>query len=309
MKVQFFIPHAAPYDATTVRQRPTGGTERSTIFLGEALARLGHEVRWATTWAALEEVDGEWADVVLTQHAEVFTRFSPRARRVWWCHQFTDRPFINEQAKHARRHADDVVVLSLFHQRDFHRNLGMESVVIGYGLWHDEIVVAPKDPTRLIYCSVPHRGLELMPDLFAEIRREEPTATLTVCSSMATWGSPEEDAHFADLFARLAAMDGVQVRGGLAQPALWRELATASVFFYPCTYQETYCMAMDEAMAHGCVPVIPPIGALPERWPPTQRLARQAVYELRAAAARPRPVPRPLDWSVVAEKWVSLLQA
>ena len=308
MKVLFIVPHVRPYDSASVRSQATGGTERAATFLGEALGKLGHDVRWITTFADAVEFDAAWPEVVITQHAEYFQKLPEDTRKIWWCHQATDRPFIWEGSRIARRLADDVVTLSQFHQRDFARALGIESTVIGYGIWHDEVQSAEKDPARLVYCSVPYRGLELVAELFPLIRQEIPEASIAVCSSMATWGRGEEDTQYQALFDRLAQMPGVILRGAVAQPALWQELARASVFFYPCTYEETYCMAMDEAMAHGCVPVIPAIGALPERWPPTCRLVHQVVEEIRVARARSRRIAKPHDWMVVAEKWDSLLR-
>jgi glycosyltransferase involved in cell wall biosynthesis len=308
MKILFIVPYARHYDSRSVRELPTGGTERAATFLSEALGKLGHEARIVTTFPGCMELDTEWPDAVITQHAEHFLRFPEQTRKIWWCHQATDRPFICEGARIARRLADDVVTLSLFQQRDFARNLGIESTVIGYGVWLDEVQSAPKEPARLVYCSVPHRGLELAAELFPLIRQEEPDATFSVCSSLATWGKAEDDAQFQKLFDTLRETPGVILHGGLGQQGLWRELSMASVFFYPCIYEETYCMAMDEAMAHGCVPVVPAIGALPERWPPTCRLVHQAVQEIRTARQRPRRVARPLDWMMVAEKWESLLR-
>lgn len=307
MKILFIVPHARPYDSQSVRQNPTGGTERAATFLGEALTQIGHEVRTLSTFAALVDYDTTWAEVVVTQHAEQFVRFPAATRKIWWCHQATDRPFIVEGAAHARRHADDVVTLSHFHQRDFARNLGIESTVIGYGVWLREIVRAEKHPAQLVYCSVPHRGLHLVPELFPLIRQAEPTATMHVCSSLATWGMGEQDIEFAQLFETLRRMEGVTLHGGLGQTGLWNVLARSSIFFYPCVYEETYCMAMDEALAHGCVPVIPAIGALPERWPPTARLVHQVVQEIRSGQSRLRTHSRPPDWTEIAEKWHSLL--
>lgn len=307
MKILFIVPHVRPYNSQSVREQPTGGTERAATFLGEALMRLGHEVRWITTFTDALEFDTVWPEVVITQHAEYFLKLPTHTRKIWWCHQATDRPFIWEGARIARRYADDVVTLSQFHQRDFARALGIESTAIGYGIWHEEVQTAAKNPSRLVYCSVPHRGLELVADLFPLIREQVPDASIAICSSMATWGMADEDAQFRELFDRLAAMPGVILKGACAQQQLWCELAAASIFFYPCIYEETYCMAMDEALAHGCVPVIPSIGALPERWPPSYRLVHRAVEEIGLARARPRHVTRPHSWMAIAEKWQSVL--
>lgn len=307
MRIQFIVPFLRPYDSRTVREQPCGGTERATIFLGEALARLGHEIRHACTDEQVAAVESDWPEAVISPWGHPFPRF-PRARKVWWPHQFTDRPFVWQQAPLVRRYADDVVTLSVAHQSEFQRVLGMESVVIGHGVWHAEVhEVVAKEPAKLIYCSVPQRGLDLVPSLFRRIKAAEPEARITICSSLATWGRPDEDLHFAELFAQLRDLPGVTLLGGVNQARLYAELATAAVFFYPCTYRETYCMALDEAMAHGCVPVFTSCGALPERFPPSPRLVHSAVEAIRCARSRRAAVPVPPDWSTVAERWHHLL--
>lgn len=309
MKWLFIVPHPShAYDSAWVRENPCGGTEKAAMFLCEALRLLGEEVRLCTTWPEAEGADLGWPDAVITQHAGLFARFPARAVKVWWCHQASDRPFIREGAKLARRHADLVAVLSSFQQQNFQFELGLESVVMGYGIWRQELA-APrqKDPARLIYSSVPQRGLEMIPALFAEIRAHEPAATIAICSSNQTWGVPEGDAPFQALFADLRAMPGVEVLGALAQRPLYEELARAAVFFYPSTYVETYCLAMGEAMAHGCTPVVTGIGALPERWPPAVALVRRACEAIRRARVRPRHISGPPDWLEVAERWIDLL--
>lgn len=313
MKLLFIVPHPGhSYDSTWVRENPCGGTEKAATFLCEALRKLGEDVRLVTTWQEAQALDLSWPDVVITQHAEFFERFSRGAGRkvakIWWCHQATDRPFIREGSRLARRYADAVVTLSCFQQQNFLSELGMESVVIGYGIWRSELApVTWKDPARLIYSSVPQRGLDMVPELFREIRAQEPEATLAVCSSNATWGSPELDAPFTALFDELRGMPGVEVIGALPQQALYRELARTAVFFYPSTYVETYCLAMAEAMAHGCVPIVTQIGALPERWVPSVAIVRRTVAAIRRARERTRSVTMPPDWMEIAERWLDLL--
>jgi len=93
MKILFIVPHVRPYNSQSVREQPTGGTERAATFLGEALMRLGHEVRWITTFTDALEFDTVWPEVVITQHAEYFLKLPTHTRKIWWCHQATDRPF------------------------------------------------------------------------------------------------------------------------------------------------------------------------------------------------------------------------
>lgn len=308
MKLLFVVPHLQEYTSASVREKPCGGTEKAATFLCEALRKLGEEVSLVTTWGGIEEMDRDWPDVVVTQHPEIFERFDESKTKVWWCHQATDRPFIRQGAKLARRHADLVVTLSSFHQQNFAAELGMESVIIGYGIWPEELApVSQKDPARLIFTSVPQRGLDNVPALFAEIRALEPSATIAICSSNATWGMPAQDDPFRDLFNELGRTPGVELLGPLPQKELFVEYARSSVFFYPSTYVETFCLAMAEAMAHGCLPIVTDIGALPERWVPTVALVRGTVAAIRRNRLRAPRVTPPADWLEIAERWLTLL--
>jgi glycosyltransferase involved in cell wall biosynthesis len=308
VKLLFIVPHMQAYDSVSVRERGCGGTEKAATYLTEALTKLGEDVRLVTTWDEIQRIDHSWPDVVITQHAELFERFDRAVVKVWWCHQATDRPFIRDGARLARRHADQVVTLSVFHQQNFLNELGMESTAIGYGIWREELAPASvKDPGRLIYASVPQRGLDNVPALFAEIRALEPEATFAVCSSNATWGMPEQDDPYQPLFDELRQTDGVELLGSLPQKQLYAQFARASIFFYPATYIETYCLAMSEAMAHGCLPIITEIGALPERWAPSRSLVEGAVAAIRRCRKRHPNVTSPPGWLEIAERWVTLL--
>lgn len=309
MKLLFIVPHEVhAYDSVSVREKPCGGTEKSAMFLTEALSRLGQEVRLVSSWDQIADVETAWPDVVITQHAELFLRFGKAVGKVWWCHQASDRPFIREAVRIARRHADFCVTLSSFHQQDFQRELGMESDVIGYGVWRQELSpVTQKDPSALIYASVPQRGLDMIPALFREIRALEPAASLTICSSNRTWSRPEWDEPYEQLFQELRSMPGVTLLEPQPQRELFALYARSSVFFYPATYGETFCLAMAEAMAHGCVPLVSNIGALPERWVASPRLVGQTVAAIGRARTRKLHVTAPPDWLEIAERWLSLL--
>lgn len=317
MDILFIFPHLHAYNSVSVRQSPCGGTEKAVIFLGEALQRLGHEVTLVTTNEELKQGLRK-PDVVITQEAQILEGFTG-SKRVWWCHHFSDQPIIQRNAAYGRAFADTVVTLSQCQHDDFKNVLRIPSTIIGHGVWLDEVEKAGKDPFRLIYASTPFRGLERIPALFRRIKEAESRATIAICSSMGTYGTPEEDEKYRGLFDELSTINGVDLMGALNQQQLYAEYAKASIFFYPCTWPETYCLAMDEAIAHGCVPVVSGLGALPERSPlgacdsddlllasifkemgtpdTLKRIYGLAVYSLLYADKTPR------DWLAVAKKW------
>lgn len=296
MRFLFVFPHSQAYSGETVRQGPSGGTEKAVIYLSEALERAGHEV---IRWTCLEEIRSGrvlMPDVVIAQEAQYLEAFSG-AQKVWWCHHFADQPIIQRSAGFARAFADKVVTLSACQQEDFKRNLRIDSVVIPHGVWFDEIAKADKVAGRCVYASTPFRGLDQIPALWPKVLSHRPDATLRVCSSMATYQRNEQDAQYQALFERVAALPGVTMRGALAQDDLYKEYAQAEAFYYPCTWPETYCLALDEATAHGCRAATTGLAALGERVG-------------KADMARPFDAPfarAPIDWNDVARQWEALI--
>lgn len=267
MRILFIFARPNPYDSRTVRALPSGGTEKAVIFLGEALAKLGHDITWATTTDAVRAESERYDyDVVITQIAELLAMPAFQAsRKVWWTHHFSDQPVIRQNVAFARAYADRIVTLSKCHAQDFSATLRLDSVTIGHGVWLEEVKTGQKEPYRLIYASTPFRGLERVPSLFRAIQARQPRATIAICSSMGTYGQPEADDAYVSLFRELREIQGVELLGALNQEALYQEYAKASVFFYPCMWPETYCLALDEAIAHRCTPLVTKLGALPER--------------------------------------------
>ncbi len=110
-----------------------------------------------------------------------------------------------------------------------------------------------RDPWRLVYTSVPERGLQtLLRDIFPAIRSELPQTELHVFS-------------YRSLEAfRAVAGPGVHLRGSLPKHRLARELMASSLMTYPSNFEELGAIAVLEAMAAGVPVVTSALGVLPE---------------------------------------------
>lgn len=298
MKILFIFPRPKAYDSQSVREFPSGGTEKAVIFLGEAFQKLGHDVHTITTLDGVATMTEHNPDVVITQEAQYLELF-PKAKKVWWTHHFSDQPVMIRSAAYGRCFADKIVTLSTCQRNDLLTRFKLDSVTIGHGVWLGEVApVVEKDPYRLVYASTPFRGLERIPDLFRRIKEAEPRATIGIASSMSTYGDTEGDKQYKRIFDELRSIDGVELLGALNQSQLYAEFAKASIFFYPCTWAETYCLVMDEAIAHGCRPVVSALGALPER-------ATATIDFVEPALTKPafQLHQEPKDWMEVAKEW------
>lgn len=217
-------------------------------------------------------------------------RLGPGGLVVLWTQHDVDQPAMASFAEAERLRAWDAVVLvSDWQRRAYARAFGLDparSVVFGnamapafvevgaevgaeIGAAGGTLAEAARAPV-LAYASTPFRGLELLLDAFPQIRARCPQARLRVHSSLGVYQVAEAQDAYGPLYARCRAMEGVDYRGAVPQPDLAASLREVSCFAYPSTFPETFCTAVLEAMAAGCLAVVGDLGALSET---TQGLA------------------------------------
>lgn len=122
------------------------------------------------------------------------------------------------------------------------------------------------DKVRLIYHSTPHRGLNLLYDVFSELVDEKygDAVELSVFSSFELYGWKSRDKPFEDLFKRLDDHPQITNWGTVPNDRIRQELVDHDIFAYPSTWQETSCLCLIEAMSAKCVCVHSSLAALPE---------------------------------------------
>ena len=74
----------------------------------------------------------------------------------------------------------------------------------------------------------------------------------------------DNDRPYEHLYARAQSQRGVLYHGLAPNPELRAALRSMHFLIYPCTFAETACLAVIEAMAAGCRVIAPSLGALPE---------------------------------------------
>jgi protein O-GlcNAc transferase len=130
----------------------------------------------------------------------------------------------------------------------------------------DSILRHKSLPPTIAYTSTPFRGLEILLQVFPEIRRRIPDVTLLVFSSMRIYLAARlaDEQQYGKLYAACRSTRGVQYVGSIPQPDLARTLRAVSVLAYPNIFEETSCIALIEAMAAGCRVITTDLAALPE---------------------------------------------
>ena len=189
-------------------------------------------------------------------------------KTVLWLHDLPGDPSY-EGLEHFYKDYDAIVALTEFHKnavKSFYPFLDeSKMLVLGNGV--DEKLFnknVAKVPGRLIYSSTPFRGLDVLAEVFPEIKRRVPHANLRVFSSMKLYGSSYNDDEFAKLYSALRHMSGVEYFGSVKQDRLAQEMQEAEVLTYPNVFPETYCITAIEALTAGTPIVTSKYAALKE---------------------------------------------
>lgn len=317
---------------------PLGGTETAILRMARALRELGHEVYFEQFPERLQRLQG--VDVLIVKRHPVL--LDPPFAKVnyFWAPDDVDQPFWDRlrEPDFRQRFLASTTRLFALSQYQAKRMLSL-------GIPEEQIAetrngidprlfeqVTPDEgprPPVAVYTSDPSRGLRILLDLWPDIRRQVPNATLRVFSSMRLYlrGSREKPEH-QQLYAQARDMAGVEYMGSVPQQQLATELLNARVLLYPNTFPETSCIAAIEAQAAGCAVVTSNLGALPETaWgnaiiyaapgSPAYNAAfvARAVELLRAddlwrsISTRNRERMRAYTWPAVAREWLALMAA
>jgi glycosyltransferase involved in cell wall biosynthesis len=129
----------------------------------------------------------------------------------------------------------------------------------------EERTEGPRKLVRLCYTSTPYRGLDVLLEAWDRLNPED--CELHVFSSCQIYG-PEfahtEEPKYTDLYNRCLNTKGIVYRGSIANEELRKELPSFDILAYPCTFEETSCIAVIEALSAGLRVVTSSLGALPE---------------------------------------------
>lgn len=244
-----------------------GGAELALLTLCEGWQKRGYDVTLYNNPRKQDGVLNQKPRDAFDKNAErdIFVIFREPTAKVtqakglkvfWSCDQYTIGDFA-----HFSQFVDKIVTISPFHTEYFKARYNIQiaiSIDLPVRTWEYE--VCEKVANRLIFTSVPDRGLELVAGMFPKLRESIPDASLVITSDYRLWGnySPDNQAHFQ----RFMHMEGVQFLGGVTRDRLIQEQLKAQIHFYPNIYDELFCIAVAESQVAGVLPVTSAVGAL-----------------------------------------------
>lgn len=199
-------------------------------------------------------------DILITFRSTNPKSIVAKGYKVWWsCDQYTTGNF-PEFAPHMNK----IICISPYHQQYFSHTYGINNTVyidLPVRSWDYEKKNEAKISNRLLFSSVPDRGLEVMRSAWDIIHGEVPDATLAITSDYRLWGA-QVPANNERHRVRWIICDGVFFLGAVSRRRLIEEQLKAEILSYPCTYEELFCIACSEAQWAGAYPVTSPMGAL-----------------------------------------------
>ncbi|HEV8062516.1 MAG TPA: TIGR03032 family protein, partial [Gemmataceae bacterium] len=116
----------------------------------------------------------------------------------------------------------------------------------------------------LAYTSSPSRGLDILLELFPQVRQRFPDLRALIFSGLNIYQVDPAADPYAPMYERCRATAGVEYIGNLPQPVLAERLKACTILAYPGTTPEMSSIAVLEAMAAGLEIVTTRLGALPE---------------------------------------------
>lgn len=214
--------------------------------------------------------------------------FDDRPAVLWLQDLPQDPESMHLKDESSRERFSKIVFNSNWQQDKYHRYLGIpydEGVVLKNAIEPIALHEKPKDgKIKLIYFSTPHRGLNILESAVRALSEHRDDFEVDVYSSFKLYGWEGRDAEFKELFDRLESLDCVNYYGTVSNKKIRKALTQSHILAYPSIYEESSCCVAIEAMAAGCLAVVPNYGALSEtctdfawmyNWEPDQSLHAQ----------------------------------
>ena len=193
--------------------------------------------------------------------------------------------------------------------------------IFGYAVNPDQFLPIQKknNPYSCIYASDYARGLSILLSIWPNIKAKFPQATLDIYYGLRNWGNMaiEEEEFILDRIRILKPL-GVTDHGQVGHVELAKAFSDASLWTYPCTHHETFCITAIKAQFAGAIPVIIEKAALTEtvrfgfkclKAEEYENLLLRAMNQINDTSIQEREQMRRFvlenfTWNKITSKWV-----
>ena len=185
--------------------------------------------------------------------------------RILFAHDLaTDPEVANLRDVNFRNKFHKLVFISNWQYQQYQLILGVPysvgSAVIESGIHPIHIDFNEKkaqEEINMVYTSTPQRGLNILIPVFNKLCETHDNIRLHVFSSFKIYGWDDYDKQFEPLYDQCKENPKITYHGFTPHDELQEFLKKCHIFAYPCTWHETSCRAMIEAMSAGLLCVHP----------------------------------------------------
>lgn len=191
-------------------------------------------------------------------------------KKYLWLHDVMEK---EEFTKERLDNLDKVIVLSKYHRSLFPMIPDEKIFLSANGIdpmdFENEDGKHERDNHKVIYMSSHVRGLQMLYDIWPDVKKEVPDATLDVYYGWGSYdavnkGNPERMAWKERMVKYEKELDGVTDHGKVSQYTIVEQIAKSGVWAYPCPFPEISCITAMKAQAGGAIPVSSDFAALDE---------------------------------------------
>lgn len=264
-----------------------GGSEEAIIRLSKHLSDLGYKVvvfgkpgpqtgmdangvMWRNFWDCNLK---DTFDIFVAWRAPYIFEHEIKARKKYlWLHDVMEPGEFTEKRLN---NLDKVIVLSKYHRSLFPMIPEDKILLSGNGIdpeefeKYDKIGKHKRDPHKILYASSHVRGLRYIYEIWPDVKKEVPDATLDVYYGRESYdavhkGNPERMKWMDDMIQMAKELDGVTDHGKVSQAKIVEEGFRSGIWAYPCPFPEIYCITAIKSQASGAIPVASNFAALDE---------------------------------------------
>lgn len=226
---------------------------------------------------------------------EYFKSFEPSVHIAWrhnfkitnaptylWCHD------LQTMGAETHDNFDYHLCLSEFHKNYVQAIQGIpeEKCIItrnGINLDRFKDTTIPKNPYKIVWPSSPDRGLERAIKVVERAREVFSDLELHVyygLDNLKNSGHKELMKMASSIESEIKKHSWIKYHGNVQQDVLAKEMQSASVWLYPASFIESFCITALESLASKCYPLVRDIGALPNTLQEATRLGQARVLDL-----------------------------
>lgn len=258
-----------------------GGSEEAVIQLTKRLVKLGWEVTVYNNCIREGKVDGvDWVrferfnprdifNILISWRNNIFTEPRVANKKYIDVHDVPNPPLDKFYAED-QLEGVTMLVKSQFHRQVFKHLPDDKFKIIPNGIDTKQFENPKKTKNNLVWTSSYDRGLENLLEMWPDIKKEVPDATLDTYYGFSLydttpWGRTKKGQFWKAKMIKLLDQKGITDHGRVGTDEVAEAYKKADVWAYPSAFPEIDCISATKAMAAKCVPITTDFAAVKER--------------------------------------------